>query len=210
MTAFVLDTFIADDGADLSGHVAQVGGTWAPHAVNGAAGTFKTASERVYANGVGGNPTYISGATPPSADYWVEAYVLLRNYAADGRSAGPVARLSTTVITGYHARYANGLWELVKIVAGVTTVLASVAAAWSNGQLRTVRLEVQGSAQRLIVDGALLLTTGDSAISAAGMAGVRALTGSATGGFHIEALIADASFTPPAASPSAFALLGVA
>lgn len=175
MATFTSDSFTeGGSDVDLSAHTGEIGATWTEHAsfTTGAI-TVDAANDRIYQSSAAAS-CYHSSGTPASADYYVEAE-LIHLSAADAL-IGVVGRVDTAANTMYIARYneANTRWELRKFVAGVTSGLGTFTQSLSIGVTYTLRLDQVGSTIRLLVDGVERISVTDSAISAAGVAGVRA------------------------------------
>lgn len=166
----------------LSAHTAcdagthTVGATWTK--VTGAGDVRITAAGR-------GQPTssstcvYVMSPAPADADYTVSGGVYC---ATDTGQVYLVAR-QTGASTYYYAGYFKSLarWQISKIVNGTTTQIGTTTAlaGLTVGQTYAVQLDVQGTSLTLRVDGVVVAEATDSAITAAGAAGVR-VAGSGT------------------------------
>jgi hypothetical protein len=174
-TTFMLDTFTDADGTNITSHTGETGATWTLITGYAPATPSKISSNRLYTTTTNGG--YQASGTPASADYYVEAVIsYLSNIAGD--SCAICGRIDPAANTQYFARYGNtaGGWQLFKVVAGTPTQLGStVAAAFPTGD-KTLRLTMQGTTIKLSVDGVDQITVTDSAISGAGLAGVRMTT----------------------------------
>jgi len=125
-----------------------------------------------------------------STDYAVIADVVPVTLVA-GDALGVAARISGT--SYYAARYqtSDGTWRLVKVINGAETSLGSAAATLTPGTAYRLRLDVSGTALSLAVNGTVLVTATDAAISQAGRAGLAlGVTGSPaitdTTGLHAD------------------------
>lgn len=184
------DQFTAADGTVLSSHTADSGDTWTQHSA--AATTAVITSNRIRPN-TSASAIYYSSDVPASADYVVEAQVRVVTNVG-GQSIGIDARLSTGADTTYQLL---GLgfggsrvdWYLTKRVAGTQTILAG---PWqdngmSAGTDRTIQLKVEQNSIAGIIQGVSRLDVGaDSAITAAGRAGVVLNGGTSSTGFHMN------------------------
>ncbi|MFG1605447.1 LamG-like jellyroll fold domain-containing protein [Actinoplanes sp. NPDC049265] len=108
-----------------------------------------------------------------------------------GDALGVAARISGN--SYYAARYqtSDTTWRLVKVINGVETGLGSAAATLTPGNTYRLRLEATGTSLRLSVNGTVLTTATDTALSAAGRAGLAlGVTGSPaitdTTGLHAD------------------------
>lgn len=80
------------------------------------------------ATSAGGNATYCASVSPATADYRVEADIILKGATDDDQIAGVVGRLDTagtSAGTFYTARYSRSAaaWELRKAVNGSGVVV---------------------------------------------------------------------------------------
>jgi hypothetical protein len=187
---FVTDSFTegGTGTSSLNSHTGELGATWTqhPHA-NYAGGPMLLDADLDAVYGTGTSASYASGA-PPSADYYVQADIFL--HTAASQNIAICARMHTTDDTMYLVRLNNGTtWELRKIVTTAATTLgSSTNQIPSLGSSKTVKLVVSGTSISVYVNGVLEIgPVTDSAISAAGKAGVRnAGSASATTGAHLN------------------------
>lgn len=140
------------------------GANWRPHPISG--GVFRIFENRAYCEIAG---AIYHTATPPSADYAVQATYYMKT---DVGTEGIAGRISTAATSYYTAYYASGQLVLAKMVSGSLSVLATEAVAWSAGA-HTLRLEMVGTALGVYWDGVETITTTDGSITAAGYAGIR-------------------------------------
>mgnify|MGYP001559620381 CR=1 FL=1 len=96
--------------------------------------------------------------------------------------------------------------QIRKQVASVTTILASAAGIGASTGFRTYRIEVEGTAIRLFIGGALQLSTTDSSHTAAGFGGILSSSADATSNaifdlFSISEFIVAAPALPAIAVP---------
>jgi len=166
------DSFTGTAGTLLPSHTADSTATWTKLTAL-PDDLVLTDANRLRENGSGGGVAY-SSAVPASADYQVGADVVVKSKLV-GDAAGVVGRLDTTNANGtyYLARYRAAQWELVKRVNGVETILGTYADRLVAGTSYRLRLDLQGTAIRVYVDGILRISATDGAISAAGRAGVQ-------------------------------------
>jgi len=173
-SAFSSDTFTGSSGTTLASHTGEVGGTWTQYTGAGTTPALLTDANRVRKSATTGYAAYYSSGVPASADYTVQADVVVKSILSQD-SAGVIGRASTAAQTYYVARYntSQTRWELAKVVSGTTTVLGSSSQTLTVGATYTVRLEMLGSALRVYVNGASVITASDSSITAAGRAGIQ-------------------------------------
>jgi Concanavalin A-like lectin/glucanases superfamily len=176
----------------LVGHTGEVGATWSNQAGNIAEQI--SSADGAYRNGVGFSTNYTTAA-PPSADYNVEADIVVKTNNLSGDMAGVFGRLDTATNTFYMARWDSSVtrWSLVEVTAGTAATLAtSTSGAITNGVTYKLRLNMIGSALKLYVDGVLTASATDATITAAGRAGIMdgAITTSpaksASTGLHLD------------------------
>lgn len=137
---------------------------------------------------------------PPSADYWVEAKFTIESNNVLER-IGICGRASNSARTFYYARIRTTgsnpdcFVELYKAVSGTFTQLGSGYTISNNGDpTYTIRLDMQGSTIRVLVDSVERISVTDSAITAAGRIGTYqsadATSPSDTAGTQIDDLTA--------------------
>lgn len=171
MTQFAADNFTGSANSDLSGRTSSSGHTWTRH-------PSYTGQLRLNAGGnavtTGNSSTDLCtiGATPTNADYSV---AVTATTLASG-VFGPVGRADTTANTFYHFRRSGTAYQLFKFVAGTATQIGTGGTPTAGDVLE---LDLNGTDITGKVNGTSLLTAADSAITAAGRAGIRG--GSATG-----------------------------
>jgi hypothetical protein len=183
---FATDTFTGAALTDLSAHTADTGQSWVEHPVYASGALVITDANRLRCSaGVGG---YYLNAAPATAEYDVACdFVVL---SSTGMFAGPTARMDTTANTFYHVRFnsTNGVWELFKFVAGVSTSLGQGPAfTYTVGQTYNVKLQIRDAAKKVIVDGVEQVSSADNVITAAGFAGIRWSSGNTNStGTHFD------------------------
>ncbi|HEX7132807.1 MAG TPA: LamG-like jellyroll fold domain-containing protein, partial [Iamia sp.] len=167
------DSFTGTAGALLTSRAGEVGATWAFQ--GGSANTEQLSDAgRARRNGTGYAVTYTT-ATPPSADYSVEADLHVRSNLVGDR-VGLVGRLNTATNSYYMARWEpeDTSWNLMEVTNGSPAYLQFVASqpALVVGQTHRLKLTMTGSTLQLFVNGALTVTATDATITAAGKAGL--------------------------------------
>lgn len=188
MAQFASATFTGTDATELTAHDAA----WTRRPTS--ATNSQLVGNRLRASGVNPSEYYHSG-TPASADYTVEADIYVASLVA-GVSAGVFGRGSTDGNNSYSANYHVGTgWRLYKQVGGTFTLLTSVAATLTALSTYRLKLSMIGTAIKVFADGVQVLSVTDSAVSAAGKAGIRIYDNASTPGdaknFHLDNFSAD-------------------
>jgi hypothetical protein len=198
-TNFANDTFTEASDTELSAHTPELGGPWVDHtdSAYGDTASVLASTNRIFINFSTGAAAYYATATPPSADYCTEGVIFVASVTASNASI--TARMDTATNTMYIFRLNSGTsWDVRKITNPTQTTIGSTSTTNlpSVGESRTMKLCTIGTTISAYVDGVQLSGVGgtDSAITAAGKAGVRfSGTGSTTTGYHFASFRA---FTP--------------
>lgn len=191
---FVYDTFTGA-AAELSTHTGEVGATWVKHSFGGTDVSIDGAGS-LLGNAGGTSVAYYASGTPSSADYAVTA--VLNRVGTPGADLIAIAgRINTAASTWYMLSVAGNDFQLFKVIAGTPTTIGPQvqATGWAPGDTVRMTLGMTGTAitgrlQR-ISDNLWLNPTGptwqagqvdlvsatDSAITAAGKAGVAWMVG---------------------------------
>lgn len=185
---FPSDTFTDTDAKTLETHVASDGGTWTKSSGSGA-GSATIDANRVHNTNDATLHIYRHSYVPPITDYRVEVDLVMLS-DNDLSYAGIGARISSTANTLYSFVYrcdAN-LWRLEAIVNGASTaIIGSVGQVLTVGQTYRIALDVRGSTVTAFVDGVQIASGTDTAIPAAGFAGIRLFNAAAAGvGAHLD------------------------
>jgi hypothetical protein len=189
--AFLTDTFTDTEGTTLASHSGEVGATWAK--VTGITGNAEIASNRVRGTSSTTALYYASG-TPATAEYDITAVIRRQSDLGTVRIYG---RLSTTADTGYGVRFNGGatnVWELQLIQAGTTTSLGTWAETFSNGEDRTVILEIRDATKKVYIDGVERISSADNTVTSAGRVGMRFFAGSSPSditAYHVASITAE-------------------
>lgn len=214
MAQFASDTFTDTAGTGLNTHDAN----WTLHTSYSTGGCVITDANRVRRS-TSNNTLFWHAGTPASADYEVSGDLFAKETDGGASSAGVVGRVDTAANTCYHWRYGGGTtdgWQLFKFVGGTATQLGSTSSqsltdetAYAH-KLRMVGTTIEGYKQG---SGSPTVSVTDSAISAAGKAGMRWVgTGELnTTGLHIDNFSADdvgGGAYSMAAATGTFALTG--
>lgn len=192
MAQFASDAFTGTSGTELTTYSAS----WTLHtSYSGLA--YITDANRMRHDGT--TSAYYHSGSPASADYSVSADQFFKETDGGDNTVAVAGRISTSANTMYFAAYSgstNDYYLLRKIVAGtVTTIGSTSAASITDETSHNIKLEMVGSAIKLYKDGSgtATVSTTDTAISAAGKAGVRfagATAGNASG-IHLDNFSAD-------------------
>lgn len=192
--AIVYDTFTDTDSALLvtGPHTPETGGAWDYGPGNSLSDTLITSNRLRGVND--STTTFINTATPPSADYDVEAEVHFFSIGTSFR-AGPMGRAVVASNDYYGVTYNSntGNWELYKVLSGGITVLGSWADSPVATNTRIARLEMIGTGLEAFIDGVSRITATDSSLSAAGKAGCFVLQGTDTTGYALNYMWAGAN-----------------
>lgn len=206
MSVFVSDAMSAANWTDLHTRSGELGATWTRHPTTPSSRWYIFAN-RVHC-GVAGN-MYASGV-PASADYDVTCtyriYTTVTNL-----NLGICVRMDTSADTYYGLYYQAGELVMFKRVAGVTTSLGTwISTLTGGGTDYTFKLEAIGTAIKAYVNGVERVSVTDSAITAAGRAGLRSIgINDATTGNHIDNFVATDTSTPPTGRAYATGLIGL-
>lgn len=168
---FLQDLFDEASDTTLISHTPDLGGVWSKQ--TGYVNESRVWGGVGYASAIADSTSiYRNGATPPSADYYVEADIVTT--VSSIGYGGVIARASATVNTFYQAYYTgdSGL-ELTRVVFGDSTSIGTYAMTWTANAQKTLRLEVEGTTIRVKLDGVQVISVTDNVITEAGHAGVR-------------------------------------
>jgi hypothetical protein len=172
VTANSGDSFTDTAGTALTAHTGEVGAGWTQY--GGTSGAVISAGNALRKTGTS-NLAYYSSYLPSTANYAVEADLVVKSNTSDG--AGLDGRRDPTPGSGttYDARYDGnaGAWELLKNVGGSASMLDTAAQTLTVGATYRLRLDMFGTAIRMYVDGVLVCSATDASITAAGRAGIQ-------------------------------------
>lgn len=189
MAVLITDTMTDTNGVTLQSHTPESGGSYTKY-------PGYTADGLIFSNRLRGTDSasydqYTHSATPPTADYDVQAdFYVVTNLTSDG--SGILGRADATVSAGndtyYYAQYINssGQWSLDKAVAGVFTNLGTYTQALSTSTAYALKLEMRGTTIKLYVDSVERISVTDSDISAAGKAGLYGNRSGDATGYHLD------------------------
>ncbi len=188
--SFLVDSFTGTNGTALTAHSPETGGAWSAQSGYTPSPANDIQNNRMRAGSSTG--VYRNAAAPPSADYYVECVLdFLTTITAD--NIGVTGRAAAAANTFYFARWSQsaGGFQLFKCVAGTNTQLGSTyVSAFTSGS-RTIRLTMTGSSIVMSIDGVERVSVTDTAIAAAGFAGVRCgLAHGTTTGIHMASIVA--------------------
>lgn len=190
MAQFASDDFTGTDGTTLQAHDAN----WVEHA-DGGGGDILITSNRGQQRATGGG-WYYHSASPSSADYNVSADFYVTSLSPDFNYTGVLGRSSTSSLTYYQARYGTAVgWQLIKLVAGAGTTLGSTGSPSPvAGNTYVVKLDMTGSAIKMLVNDAAIIEVTDTSVTATGKAGLRVFNNTAptsSQGLHFDNFSAD-------------------
>jgi len=192
---FLVDSFTDTTGTAITAHTPETGGAWVLQ--TGYAPTNPlTISSTGTAYARDGLDVYRNTAAPASADYYVECVLVWKSTKSDD-AMGVMGRADAAANTLYWARFSAsaGGYQLFKTVAGTNTQLGTTQTATFTSGSHTVRLTMLGSTISMSVDGTTLVSVTDTAITAAGFAGVRCsptVAQSDTTGIQMTSILASA------------------
>jgi len=182
---FTYDNFVAPDGIAINVRSGEKNATWVPVGGYIPAIPSLISNNRVYATD---QYQVYRTSTPPSADYEVTGTFKCLS-VVPGDNVSVVARADPDVRTLYWARYLQGTgWQVYKTVNNSNTIFGTFdGPTMDEGESRIVKLRVQGTTLTLFVDGTQIAQITDSAITAAGYAGIRMGPNTTpTTGIHFE------------------------
>jgi hypothetical protein len=168
ITVFIADSFSEAADMALAAHTPETGGAWRLRSpiVGRPRSLPPGACGRRFGLG-----TYTNAASPPSADYLVEAVV--RFTSSTGKRVGIAARYSSSgTENGYLVFFDGSYWVLRKVVAGVSTDLGSYYGSSSLNTDYVLRFEVFATTLTVSIDGVARIVASDASLTAAGRAGV--------------------------------------
>lgn len=174
MAIFLSDSFTEAVTTVLSSHTPETGSTWIEH--GSYADNLNVDGDSDSVAGLSGADVglYYNDAAPAGADYSVTGNIFVVDNAV-ASYPGVVGRVATGANTMYRAIYRQDatIWRLEKMVAGVLTTLGTdFSQVLTNSQTYALKLEMIGTAIKVYIDGVERISVTDSAISAAGKAGV--------------------------------------
>lgn len=136
------------------------------------------------------NALYYYNTAMGSADYEVSADFYIAGTTSTTITAWVFARLLSTELTGYGARWRRGTgWQLFRYNAGAGTQLGSTVGptTYTAGTTKTVTLRCTGSTIAVLVDGSEIISVTDgSPLTATGYPGLLSSNTSTTDGPHID------------------------
>lgn len=190
MANIAADTFTGTDGTGIVSHDAN----WA--AVTGYSDNAAIYSNRLRKSSGSTTAVYRYNVAPSSADYAVSSEFYVAGTTDTTYNAGVIARASSSQTTMYMARWRNGTgFQLFKFVNSTTAtqIGSTVAQSYSAGTTQKITLRVEGSTISVYrgAETTPIISVTDTAISAAGYAGVWTNTLSTTDGPQLDNWSAD-------------------
>lgn len=171
MSAFETDTFTEASDLTLASHVPNDGGSWTKHGSFSGTATVVAAEGRVRGDSTTNLAYYYHSGVPLSADYDVEAICRFSVADATG-NPGVCSRIDTTTGTLYEWVMGAFSFLLRRLVAGAATQIGSYGVPVINTDY-VLKLSTSGTTIKAYLDGVERISVTDSAISAAGKAGIR-------------------------------------
>lgn len=176
MAAFLSDTMTEGSNTTLGTHTPETGGSWAQHP-NFTTNTLIVGGGLGYCYGSSsaGTSIYYNNATPPNADYYVEATVRTNAAGTVTDLMGVCGRVATGASTMYMLFYNDNIdeWKLEKLVAGASTAIGTYVSALAAATSATIKLEMIGTSIKVYLNGVERISVTDSSISDAGFVGIR-------------------------------------
>lgn len=163
-TVIASDTFTAPDGTSLVGRTADRGGLWTVRS-----GVFAISANKLSSN-TQPSLASLSALVTGTADYDVLCDIQITD---SGASIGVTGRHSVIDTTFYHFRWLSGFVQLFAFVAGGATLLTEASYPLTSGATARLMLRMRGSLISGHVNGAQIISVTDTAITAAGTAGLR-------------------------------------
>jgi hypothetical protein len=171
------DTFTDPAGTLLSAHTPEQGTSWTRWTTDTIT-AFMTNTNRLRKDNLSGGVEYYTATVPSTADYLVEADVVVKSIATGDHIAviGRWNLAGTGAGTYYTARYetSTSTWQLLKLVNGTATPIGTnFSQTLVAGTTYRLGLDMNGTTIRLLVDGVQRISVVDASITPAGHAGVR-------------------------------------
>lgn len=179
MTTFANDTFTGTAGTLLSAHTPETGGSWV--LCTGTSGTLQlTTGGRIRGSAASVEGDYLCQGVPGSADYAVQADLwsgssTQTNYAGVFARSDASGGQNATTGRAYLGQYDHSplAWQIFKAVNNsYTQVGSSFSSSLTASTTTTFKLTMTGTTIVLNVAGVDRVTATDSAVTAAGLAGV--------------------------------------
>ncbi|MDD5397044.1 MAG: chitobiase/beta-hexosaminidase C-terminal domain-containing protein [Candidatus Moranbacteria bacterium] len=204
ITNNVQDTYTDTAGTLLENHTGEVGATYT-QVMGNPGDSIINNSNQLRPNSTGVADYTLSGI-PSSADYQVQADVIVKSIVDEGLY-GVIARSSADGQQQYVARYndypTNKSWELYLHNGGNNyTRLGYYPQTLVSGQTYALKISVTGSNIKVYVDNTMIIDAVDTAITAAGFAGIeigyqsQGATPSESTGMALDNLRVDSSVIP--------------
>lgn len=188
---FVYDTFTDANGTSLASHTGELGATWTLHPDASYASSEARIQDNRLHQQAGTVTAYYASGVPPSADYRVRARIfIVTAMTSDGTAV--LGRMDTSANTFYSFRTQNSNTAILhSMVAGSLSTLDSTTFNVSVGITYTLELRMVGTSIVGMIDWAQVVSATNSAVTAAGRAGVRLHDSqTSTTGFHMDSVSA--------------------
>lgn len=189
-TIYSYDSFTAANDTVLTSRSGELGATWTLQA--GTCNNLpKIQDNRLYSLDAG--TLFRMSGSPASANYEVYAKFTARSTLISTDNVGIMIRaVGSTSNTFYLVRYskASNSWALFKYVSGTITSWLSYSDTILAGESRDVILRANGSNISVLINGVVVITQSDSAITGAGFAGIRIpVVQTNSTGIHIDFIL---------------------
>lgn len=198
---FYTDTFTGTNGTSLSAHVPDLGTGYTVVAGSGVEAKLNGSNKLDISTDVGFYDYLVTGVTPPTADYTVEAdftalssptsglFLITRGFTTTGNLNG--------YIFGYWSGY--GQYRLYRYDNSSPTQLTTAAGSITAGA-HVWKMTISGTTITCNVDGTDVITFTDSTYASAGAPGLRVYPGSGPAG---DILVTGLSGYPPSSGLAA-------
>ena len=196
MAVFVRDTFTDPDGTSLLSHTGEVGATWVTHSIAPTYGTPQIYNGRYFSD----HTTNVLASGIPGTDEYDVQVDVYRASVLIGRTHRIQARWGTSSTSSYSLNLTQDGISLSRLSGG-ETVLATYAAPEVAGTTDTVKLEIRNASKKIYLNGVVVGSSTDNAITGAGRVGIyMPYETSQTTGRHYDNFIAT-DLTPDGPEP---------
>ena len=173
MATFVNETFTESSDVAITAHTGETGATWAKNNWNSStAGTIVDAASDSLINPNNSFEYYYASGISATAEYDVTADIIVQS-TDNFRQCGICARMDASAGTFYRAELDpnDSTVYLYKYVSGTGTLLGTYPFTTAI-QTYSLKLVVSDAAKEVWLDGVLVITNPDNAITIAGYSGL--------------------------------------
>lgn len=175
MANFVVDTFTDTTGTNLQSHTGETGATWATNPDYPSNVKVSSLGDLFCPSGVG---VYYASGVPVTADYEIEADLVVKSVAGSG---GVMGRMNaTSPVAFYWARYLTNKWELYASTTNNATLIGQYSQTLNVGQTYNLRLRMVGSSIKVLIDDVERISVTSNTLTDKGLAGLAMASGGAT------------------------------